>query len=298
MHHKDFLNKGDRGEFMEEDLTGSARYSVTVERENKDLPDIRWELKLPKVTPARKESNTEIEAYKREYRPLPVALRECIGAFHVERQDGWTDKEYAMLKKKVASLLWDPPSEWLQRMHLEVAKMLGTEDYSALEIYPVNHTAADKYHGIDTFLQYKTPKGKKLMVTLDISERNKDDFKADILITETGARLNPEYYPITADSFFDIPDLAHASATEQRRIEQQRREKLAALIVKAFVQKEENLKKDPKDDGHYDFYPLEQSLFGENPEIRNRTTLHSMMREERRRARRAIDPSGSTSKKS
>lgn len=276
MRHNDFLHKGDRGEFHEEDLTGVRRYAVEVEREDPAKPPIYWKLELPKVPFTFGENGVDREAFRKNFKPPAQAIRECVDAFKVERDPEWTDKEYRMVKKRVQSLIWDPPSEWVQRVHLETAEALGTQDYAALEVFPASGTAADVYHGIDTIMLYQHPEAGKLLVTLDYSERQKEVFKADILVTETGASLNHEFYPMTNDSFFDVPDLEHATRAQQGAIEQRRREKLGALIAKVCDYKRKNLKQDSLNDGHYKLYPIEGMLAGEKPEgrIKNLTDRH------------------------
>jgi len=102
-------------------------------------------------------SNREHVKYKTYY----SAMKEVVRQAH---KTGWD--------------VTDPESRVANDLHANVAEELGIDDYDKLEFYPAVGSNFDIFHGVDCFFVYE---GK--VVTIDLSIRNKQTFKADLLIT-------------------------------------------------------------------------------------------------------------------
>jgi len=91
---------------------------------------------------------------------------------------------YSSLKEVISQVdqtSWDatdPDSKIANDLHAHVADELGIDNYDELEFYPAVGSNFDVFHGVDCFFVYQ---GK--VVTIDLSTRNKESFKADLLIT-------------------------------------------------------------------------------------------------------------------
>ncbi len=132
---------------------------------------------------------------------------------------------------------FDPPSEWMRDVHYQICQKLHLQDWSALKVFPALGTAADKWHGIDAVIQYTDPETKEAVnVTIDftLNKSKEDGYKADIIITDTGARAHEEY---KLDLGFDIPDMEHASKAEDQVLEAKRRDATATIIAKIIKAK-------------------------------------------------------------
>lgn len=74
-----------------------------------------------------------------------------------------------------------PKKEFAKELRNEVADKLGLEDKDVL-FYTAVKTPLDLWHGTDAFLTVKTVEGE-FTVKLDASLRDKEEHKADILVT-------------------------------------------------------------------------------------------------------------------
>ncbi len=88
------------------------------------------------------------------------------------------------MKVAMSNQPWDDPTDPEPRfprdLHFLVCEELGI-DCSELRYYTAVGTAFDFFHGIDAFFTYK--RGDKVYwVTLDLSLRQKFEYKADILV--------------------------------------------------------------------------------------------------------------------
>lgn len=87
---------------------------------------------------------------------------------------------------------WSPSGRALNTIHYFIAEELGLEDYRHLRVFSGLRQSADVHHGIDYWFIWKDQEsGRQVMVTLDASKRQKDSFKADVLLTPRGAVSNP-----------------------------------------------------------------------------------------------------------
>ncbi|MBI5369797.1 hypothetical protein HZA85_01205 [Candidatus Uhrbacteria bacterium] len=81
-----------------------------------------------------------------------------------------------------------PAKPFASELRLAVADALGLEtdeDLERVTFYTAVGTPADVYHGVDGWIEYQTPDGKRLIVTLDVTKNpNKDEWKADVIIPE------------------------------------------------------------------------------------------------------------------
>lgn len=140
--------------------------------------------------------------------------------------------------------LWDPPAGWMRDVHYAIVESLGLEDWSQLKIVPTLKTAADKYHGIDFLVIYTEPEtDRDVIVSVDLSLRHKEGFKADVLVTDTGAMPNQEFFFAQER---ETPDVMHASAQEEKYIRQEQRRNAGVVIADIIAEK---LKRE--EDPHY-----------------------------------------------
>lgn len=154
-----------------------------------------------------------IDAGKIQYRNLAAAVLECI------------DQNPAQY---TGSELWDPPTGWMRDIHYAITERLGLKDWKRLTIVPALKTAADRYHGIDFIVVYNEPETEReVIVTVDLSLRKKESFKADILVTDTGAEPHPDYYNTRGCNVDDIPD---ATAREDEITRELRRQSIGHTI--------------------------------------------------------------------
>lgn len=131
--------------------------------------------------------------------------------------------------------LWDPPTGWLRDVHFAIAERLGVEDYENLVVMPTLKTSADVHHGIDLLVAYREPKNdREIIVTVDLSLRRKERFKADVLVTETDVIPNDWRYAMHETS---IPDVPHANKEEEKQTEQWRRAAIGETIAEIIKQK-------------------------------------------------------------
>lgn len=137
---------------------------------------------------------------------------------------------------------YDPPAGWMRDVHFSIVKELGIDDWSQVKVVPTLKTTADRFHGIDFLIIYTPERGKEIIVSVDISMRNKDEFKADVLVTETGAKANPDYFLMNE---VNIPDRLQSSRDEVMVKDSQRRELIGILIGNVIREKR-------YEDQHYD----------------------------------------------
>jgi len=74
-------------------------------------------------------------------------------------------------------LPFDPIHDLCNDIHASVAEELGLDNINHLKVYPAVGSSLDVYHGVDMFFTL----GKKV-VTVDLTVKEKDDYKADITI--------------------------------------------------------------------------------------------------------------------
>lgn len=115
-----------------------------------------------------------------EYRHLAAAVLDAIN----RNPTGYTGKE-----------LWDPPTGWASDVHFHIAQRLELKDWRNLTIVPSLKTSADIHHGIDFIVVYHEPEtDRDVIVTIDLSLKDKSHFKADILVNESDVVPNIDYY--------------------------------------------------------------------------------------------------------
>ena len=141
----------------------------------------------------------------------------------------------------VGNELWDPPTAWLRDIHFAVVNALSLRDWKNVVVMPTLKTSADVHHGIDFLVIYDEPtSNREVIVSVDLSLRQKRNFKADVLITDTCVTPNDVYYNTPGT---DIPDAWNADKEEERHIEQQRRTAIGETI--ASIIREKLINEDP-----------------------------------------------------
>lgn len=92
----------------------------------------------------------------------------------------------------------DPDPQFANDLHASIAEILGIEDYTKLKFYtavsksPHKKTSFDFHHGVDAFFEYETDEGKIKLVTMDVTTREKEYYKAHILIQVPPEGLDPK----------------------------------------------------------------------------------------------------------
>lgn len=127
----------------------------------------------------------------------------------------------------------DPAPEFANDLHAMVADFLGLEDLTELEYYtalapeglPLNSLDFD--HGVDAFFELKRKEGKgNDRVTLDLSFRDKDTVKADVLL-----RLSEDALPPSTRKDRTM------MSPEEKRAYREALERYARAIVDKFNEK-------------------------------------------------------------
>ncbi len=175
-----------------------------------------------------------IDPMKIEYRSLAAAVLECIEA----NPNGYKGSE-----------LWDPPTGWMRTIHYEITQRLKLKDWENLVIVPSLKTSADIHHGIDFMVVYHQPEtDRDVIVTVDLSLRKKENFKADILVTDTGTTPNPTYFDAPARDIpsIDTSDMAKEQAADADEFTRERRRKAVGQCIADVIQE-----KLEKEDPHY-----------------------------------------------
>ncbi len=129
----------------------------------------------------------------------------------------------------------DPPTKWATNLHYFLAHdELKLKNFDNLRLYPALHTALDIYHGVDMLITYTDPNTlKKVIVTVDLTKRRKENCKADIVIAPQGA--------VTRDKkTCFVPEIAGATLKETTEQDEKRLQKTAALIGNIIKQKLEH----------------------------------------------------------
>lgn len=92
----------------------------------------------------------------------------------------------------------NPEASFARDLRIEIidrlADKLGlknTNDYNKVRFYSARGSAFDLYHGVDGFVEVDID-GQTFRVTLDITTREKDTWKADILIVFPKDDLDPD----------------------------------------------------------------------------------------------------------
>jgi hypothetical protein len=98
------------------------------------------------------------------------------------------DDVYELYKKYFLDDPTNPPKEHAQNLRIAVIDALGLqpEEYDRVTLYStVDNNVIDHGFGTDAFIEFKDPKtGKVRRVTIDLSLREKEQLKADVLIGE------------------------------------------------------------------------------------------------------------------
>lgn len=102
------------------------------------------------------------------------------------------EKSRRLAKEFQAEKAFDPPTQFLKELRIEVADRLGlntAEEMERLAIFTAigrpRKTSLDLYHGVDAFITYNKPGLPEIVVTLDASwssEKNASEIKADIYV--------------------------------------------------------------------------------------------------------------------
>ncbi|MBI2045983.1 MAG: hypothetical protein HYT28_00995 [Parcubacteria group bacterium] len=119
----------------------------------------------------------------------------------------------------------DPDPRFANDLHASVAELLGILDYKTLKFYtavsrsPHKKTSLDFHHGIDAFFEYEAPNGQLILVTLDVTTGDKDDYKANVLIRVPPGGIDPNeekdaYGEILSRSAQAIADIIKTKTTQ------------------------------------------------------------------------------------
>jgi len=102
------------------------------------------------------------------------------------------EKSMRLVKEFQKEKAFNPPTQFLKELRIEVADRLGldtAEEMERLGIFTAigrpRKTSLDFYHGVDAFITYKKPGLPEICVTLDASwseEKNVSEIKADIYV--------------------------------------------------------------------------------------------------------------------
>ena len=78
-----------------------------------------------------------------------------------------------------------PFSKELRQAVIEELGLETTEEMDRVRFYSAVGTPADRFHGVDGWIEYDTPDGRRLVVTVDVTKNpNKESWKADVIIPE------------------------------------------------------------------------------------------------------------------
>ena len=177
-----------------------------------------------------------------EYRKLAQAILECVNG---KTPNGYHGDE-----------LWEPPTQWMNDVHYAIVSALELTDWRKLSIIPTLKTSADIHHGIDFMVVFEEPETERsVIVTVDLSLRKKKKFGADLLITDTGAMPNEDYFFIEG---VDIPDEDYGTAEDDDKISDKRKKEIGTVIATMIREKLD------KEDPHYG-----QMIQRNNAAIRN-----------------------------
>ncbi len=105
----------------------------------------------------------------------------------VVRRCLWVCADYVPFRKAMAMVKrfqpWDPTdpsSPAVNDFHALVCLELGVEDYSVVKFYTAVGSPLDRFHGIDSFIEWNG-----VVVTFDLTiNSKKDEYKADIILHE------------------------------------------------------------------------------------------------------------------
>lgn len=106
------------------------------------------------------------------------------------RENGYLNFEDALelVRKHLVQDPTNPVKPFSNELRLAVIDALGLEteeEMDQVRFYSAVGTPADVFHGVDAWMEYETPDGEKLIVTLDATRNpSKDAAKADLIITE------------------------------------------------------------------------------------------------------------------
>lgn len=121
--------------------------------------------------------------------------RLAAGEGRFTREDG-----FRLVREHYGGDPTEPQKEIARDLRLEVIDVLElSEDESErLKFYTAVDTPLDEYHGVDAWIEYETPEGERVIVTLDITlnpEKLANGGKADVLIGHISSpQLNESEY--------------------------------------------------------------------------------------------------------
>ncbi len=130
---------------------------------------------------------------------------------------------------------FDPPAGWIRDVHYWITQALHLDDWSLVRVQPTLTTSADKSAGTDFVIRYTDDETKReILVTVDISLKNKSHFKADILVTPIGGKTNETF--LSGEEVI-LPDKEKMSQAEQDALDGERRRRIGELIAGVIKEK-------------------------------------------------------------
>lgn len=170
------------------------------------------------------------------YKPFREAIQQCL-----HNPNGY---------KESNAETYDPPAGWMRQLHFLLTQKLGLRNWENLKVYPALGTAADKFHGVDFLLRFTDPDTLKtydVTVDLTVNKSKASGYKADVIITDTGAFASDAYPFVGA---IDIPEIDHASKAEDDMIHTQRLEAAATIITGVLGEQMKNASVTRRDTAH------------------------------------------------
>ncbi len=138
--------------------------------------------------------------------------------------------------------LWDPPVDWARDLHYGIVSGLNEVDWRSVSIIPTIKTAADIYHGIDFLVVYHEKQTEReVILSVDLSLRKKEDFKADLLVTQYGAKANSKFYSIPE---FKAP-FVHWQSKKEEDAHKQKTNHTIGLMIAAMITYKLRREQDP-----------------------------------------------------
>jgi len=88
----------------------------------------------------------------------------------------------------------DPEPLFANDLHATITEGLKLDDYDRLKFFTALNSHLDFFHGVDAFFELTLEDGKKIVITLDITQNvsSKDTCKADVLILMPDQGLDPQ----------------------------------------------------------------------------------------------------------
>lgn len=89
----------------------------------------------------------------------------------------------------------NPTIPFARDLRIEIIDQMGFVDpsqYSHVRMYAAVGSAFDVYHGVDAFVEIDVDAKRTVRVTIDITTRNKETWKADICVELPSDNLDPD----------------------------------------------------------------------------------------------------------